>query len=489
MKKEKTKLPIIIFFIAIFLFLAFAISFTEFFCTDFIWNFQSIFKMHQGNLIYKDFNVIITPLFFYIGNLMFHLFGANLNVFQFYGIIIYFLKLVLLFCIFRSLKIKRFLSVLYTSLWLILELPYISNSANYNQLALLFCLIGILYYILNDTKKYYHFVQGILIFLVFFTKQTTGIYYAFGIVLFESIQSRFDKNFFQKQFIKFLTFLVCILTACCIFYIRGNFFNFINLCFGSILEFGSSNTIFIWSNLKQLFMILFILAFSIFVLTLKNIAINIKKQISFLLVFSLAMSFNMFPLVNPYHINMAMLFYYILFIYIINQLLINEIFTTNLHKKICIIICIFIFSFLFVQIGYSYFTEYINLERFNKNHPFYNIGISAENMKKLENMTNYIQTQIVQGIRVIILCYEAASYMIPLNINNGDFDLPYSGNLGYAGIQNMIEKISKMENTEFLIFTNEEDCFYQESREIREYILNHLEKKGELFKYSIYIKE
>ena len=137
----------------------------------------------------------------------------------------------------------------------------------------------------------------------------------------------------------------------------------------------------------------------------------------------------------------------------------------------------------------SYFTEYINLERFNKNHPFYNIGISAENMKKLENMTNYIQTQKEQGIRVIILSYEAASYMIPLNINNGDFDLPYSGNLGYAGIQNMIEKISKMENTEFLIFTNEEDCFYQESREIREYILNHLEKKGELFKYSIYIKE
>lgn len=100
---------------------------------------------------------------------------------------------------------------------------------------------------------------------------------------------------------------------------------------------------------------------------------------------------------------------------------------------------------------------------------------------------DYIKIKQVEGTKVIVLSYEAAAYMMPLKINNREFDLPLAGNFGYHGIQKTIEKISNMENTEVLIFTNEQDCFYQESKEIRDYVVNHLQKSGEILNYSIYI--
>lgn len=487
MKKLKSNLFVILFFFVVFLYTAIVTFSTEFTCSDEVWNFQNVYKMYNGGLIYRDNNVIITPLFFLIGNMLFHLLNANLFTFRIYGVMIYLIKFILIFLIFKNFKIKKFLSILYISIWLIIEQSYIPCSANYNQLALVGCLIGILCYIFKLGKKSYDFIQGFLIFFIFFTKQTTGIYYAFGIVLFELIENGFDKNFWIRQFTKLSTFLPCTIISCLILHFKGNFIDFINLCFGSLLEFGNSNFFIEWKNLKHILLIGFLTAFAIFCIKLKNIPNPIKINIKFLLCLALANTFNILPLPNEYHINMAMLFYYIMFIYIINSLLIGEIFTTKQHKIISTLISFVILFFLFIKVGYFYFTDYIYLERFEKTSPFYNSSIGSEDKEKISQITNYIQAKKSEGIQVIVLSYEAASFMVPLNINNGVFDLPNSGNFGYQGISKVIEQISTMQNTEFLIFTNEKDCFYQESKEIREYIMNNLEKKGEFLEYSIYI--
>ncbi len=490
MKKTNSNLPILLlFFTGIFLFFIFCIFTTEFNCADRIWNFQNIYKMHQGALIYTNNNVIITPLFFFLGNLLFHLFGANLFVYDVYGIIIYMAKFTLLFAIFKKLKQKTFLSTLYTSIWLILDSSYLANSANYNQLALVFSLIGIFCYLSSYPKKSYHLIQGFLLFLIFFTKQTTGIYYAFGILLFELICPESRQNFFQSQLLKLASFLPCTLFTCIILYWQGNFTDFINLCFGSILEFGTSNQIFSWSDIKYIFLLSFIIGFSTFVIKSENVSNSIKIHTKFLLCLSLGMTFNMYPLLNGYHINMAMFFYYITFIYIIDQLLISEIFTAKQHTTISLIISFGILLALFIRVGFAYFTNYIHLQHFDKNHPFYNTAIASENKEKINIITHYIKAKNATGTQVIVLSYEAASYMIPLNLNNNELDLATCGNLGYHGIQNIIQKISNMKHTEFLIFTEEDDCFYQESKEIRNYILTHLKKTDELLNYSIYINE
>ena len=47
---------------------------------DELWAFQNVYKIYNGFQIYEDANVICTPLFFFVGNFIFHILGANFFV-------------------------------------------------------------------------------------------------------------------------------------------------------------------------------------------------------------------------------------------------------------------------------------------------------------------------------------------------------------------------------------------------------------------------
>lgn len=489
MKKNKTNLYVILFFITVLGYFTFYLFTTQFECADETWNFQNIYKMYKGGLIYSDNNVIITPLFFVVGEWIFQLFGANLNIFRIYGVVIYFMKIFLLFLLFRKWKISPIFSITYLSLWLANETSYICNGANYNQLAIVFCLLGILWYFSHNGKRGYHALQGLMIFLIFFTKQNIGIYYAFGIVLFEGLENGVGKKFFQNQFAKLVSFLPCLLLSLGMMYVQGNLSDFWDLCFGSILEFGSNNHIFYWNNFLYIMIMGFLIGFSVYIIKLGNISQEIKTNAKFLLCLAIGLSFIMFPIINRYHLNMVILFYYLLFISIIDRIFVCEVLVNKSHQTIAIVICFCTMICLFAKVGYSYTTQYRKLEHFDKNHPFYNSRISQEKEERIDQMTDYIKTKQSEGTNVIVLSYEAVAYMLPLQINNREFDLPFMGNFGYRGVPKTIEKISNLKNMEILILTEEEDCFYQESNEIRAYIMNHLQKNGEILNYSIYINK
>ena len=65
--------------------------------------------------------------------------------------------------------------------------------------------------------------------------------------------------------------------------------------------------------------------------------------------------------------------------------------------------------------------------------------------------------------------------------------MPFVGNFGKNGESGVIENIKNLKSgTQILIFTNEEDMFWQESKTIRKYIIDNLNKIGELENYTIY---
>ncbi len=490
MKKNSANFWVVLLFIALFMLLFFNTLLTEFSASDEIWNFQNIYKMWSGGLIYQNNNVIVTPIFFLFGHLLFSIFGANVLIFRVYNTCIYFSKYVLIFLIFRKLKDKKIFCSLYTLLFFLLDFSFVKSGANYNTLAITFCLLGILWFLTHHEKKSYHFVQGLVIFLVFFSKQTTGIYYAFGVVLFELLEMGWCKKFFQNQGLKLCTFLPCLFISLAIFYQAGNLLAFWDLCFGSILEFGTSNHTFSYKNIFTFAFMTFTIIFSIFILRKQNILPkSSRKTIKFLLILAITLSFNMFPLANLYHMNMSLLFYLLLFLYLIDLLLIRELFTTKSQFYTIFLISFLIIYISFFKLGYLYFSNMITYENFDKNHPFYNAPISSETKQRMNVLTNYISKKATIGTKVVVLSYEAANFMVPLNLNNGTLDLPLQGNFGYHGIQKTIDKIADMKQTEFLIFTKDEDCFYQESKQIREYILNHFKKNGEILNYSIYINK
>ena len=87
---------------------------------------------------------------------------------------------------------------------------------------------------------------------------------------------------------------------------------------------------------------------------------------------------------------------------------------------------------------------------------------------------------------MIVLSSKAAFYMIPTGRSNGMMDLPFKGNLGQGGENGLIEKIKNTKNAEFLIEKDEENIEWQESKSVRKYIIDNMEKIGEIEEFEIY---
>ena len=147
----------------------------KFAITDELWNFSNIYKMYNGLIIYKDTNVIITPIFFVIGNCLFKLFGANYLVFRIYNILIYTILLWFIYILFKKMNMSKKASILgifYTFIYIYALIP---AGANYNILSMVFIVLGLIIQIDRKENFIKYFIQGIVIFMVFFTKQNIGI--------------------------------------------------------------------------------------------------------------------------------------------------------------------------------------------------------------------------------------------------------------------------------------------------------------------------
>ena len=161
--KNKFLLPIILVLLSIFLISIYMIPVEPY---DELWNFQNTYKMYNNYQIYSDANVIITPLFYIIGLGFFKLFGATLITFRYYNILIFSLYFVLLYMIFKKLKVSNHLNILFLIICFIQIYSVINGGANYNTLYINFIFLGILSYLYLSEKKYFSF--SILIFLYCF---------------------------------------------------------------------------------------------------------------------------------------------------------------------------------------------------------------------------------------------------------------------------------------------------------------------------------
>ena len=144
---------------------------------DNLWNFGNIYKLYTGELIYKDVNIIITPIFFLIGKLMLMLFEGTYFTFLLYGCIIMTILYMLVYKIFKMLDIKKSFSMLFTLIIMILSYGLLAHGMSYNTLGLVFTLLGIIYSIKNSKipSKYNSIIQALFIVLIFLTMQKLGV--------------------------------------------------------------------------------------------------------------------------------------------------------------------------------------------------------------------------------------------------------------------------------------------------------------------------
>ena len=227
----------ILLFVPIFLFS----FFTNIDAGDEIINFQSVIKMVNGNLIYRDFNVIVTPLFFIIGKGLLYLFGSNIFLFRIYNVFIFAFLFISIYLLLKKLKISKSLSIFTILVFLLFLSPYIKVGANYNILAIALYIFGIYIYKKENTIKNI-FLQSLAMFLIFFTKQNIGIYYVIAIILSNLFLDTKNLKENIKLTIKEISiFLIFVLISSIIMFAEGIFFDFINYAFLGMSEFTQGN--------------------------------------------------------------------------------------------------------------------------------------------------------------------------------------------------------------------------------------------------------
>ena len=325
-------------------------------------------------------------------------------------------------------------------------------------------------------------------FLAFFTKQNLGAYYALSIVVFELINKKTFVNFVINQLKKFSTFSICLIFSLFLFYLNGNLNDFINYCFGGIFDFGSSNIGF-YVDFYIIVILVSTLITYFYITFSKNLSIPLenKKNLNLFACISIGTTFSVFPIFNTAHFLFILPLYLLLLFYFLDFAILEDCFNTQKSSLILFAISSFIVIFMLIRLYATCISETNNYQIItDASSPFYLMRVSSENFEKIPKMVNYIKEKNNNKKNVIIISSDSCLTMIPLKQNNNAFDLAFKGNLGYNGENNLIKKIKSLKNTEFLIYTNKEDCFWQESETIREFITKNLTKTCEILNYSIY---
>lgn len=465
------------------------IFFTEIEASDELWNFQNVLKMINGFTIYKDANVIITPIFFYLGFAFLKIFGTTILAFRVYNLLINLFIFFMIYKIFNTLKISKHISSLFITLIFIQILSIITSGANYSSLAVSFVLIGINLYL---NKNYNSFLHGFIMFLVFFTKQNIGVLYILAVIVCDLYINKFSKKFIINLLKKLIIFASLSLLILFPLYINNTLKDFINYAFGGLFEFGEKNINF---SITPYLIILTFLPFIIYFIilkqknkTLKNIITdNIFQNATILIIFTFFMSFILYPIANTAHLLFVIPIHFIFIFYILDVIMLEDFFGDNQFIKpikwinillLLSIVIRIVFHYIFIAPNHSFITE--------KTSHYYGVMINNKTIEKTDTLKEYIVSKNNEGIDVIITSCDSAFPMIELNQSHGVYDLLFNGNLGYNGKEKIKKDILNRKNTEFLVVTNENELSYQESPEIRNFIIQNLNFEGYIENYSIY---
>lgn len=391
---------------------------------DEVWSYGFSYNIANNLIPYKDFNMVITPLYPILGSIFMILFGKNIVIYHIFNTII---STIIFYYIKKSYPKNYY--IVYSLL-----LPFCMP--NYNLLCLLFLFI----LIDKDNKKTNDYLIGIILGLAFLTKQNIGIYLC--------IASLFTKNIkvILKRIIGFIIPNIILL----IYLLYNNTLSeFIDYTILGIGSFAKENTVI---HPRCLIITLIGLIYSIY----KYVKTKDIKYIYLICFQGMA-----YPLVDPYHVVIP-------FIPVLGDFLNN----LNLNKKMIfstfIIFLITIFSlniYEYTKGDYTYPNASNNF-RYRK--------INNQVCKEMNTVVEYLKT--IDGNIYIIDMY---AYFLKLEMNMpiNKYDLLNNGNLGKDGeirIINEIEETCKSEKCTFLL--NEKEIgnkISQYNKDILLYVINN----------------
>lgn len=458
---------------------------------DELWTFANTYKLYNGISLYNENNIIVTPLFFWIGNLIFKVLGATFFTYRIYNIILTFSLYAVVYRILKTCKIKKEIAIIITIALMFMLFVINKVGADYTVLALIYFYIGVLNLLKNIDKKANIIFQGIILFAIFMTKQNVAVYY--GIALFAYLLSKPQK--IKNILLLGMTTIIPVILFLGYEFAIGEFYNFINYTVLGIKEFAQNNIIVEDKLYTQTGIAIQISAILIGSIQIRDDKIKNKKDeiLKILFIFSVANIMLGYPIFNLYHVSTGIIIPIIMIIYLVYNYVSNAQISEKLKNKLNIsitnIIAIITIALVILAAKFLYKShELLNSSKFSKEDPFFG-GVITKEEPEYDEVINFIKQKEEDGEKVIIFDIRANLYMVPLKKNNQNYDLPMLGNWGKNGENVVLEDIKNKQNTYFLTYEETRRITTQESKKIKEYMKENFINKGTIGKYNIYYKE
>lgn len=408
---------------------------------DELFNYGFAKNILDGLVPYKDFNMIITPLFSYLLSIPLAIFGKKL--------IIYHIVIALIITSITYLAFKRIGKQALIIYILLLIYPY----TGYNM----FCLL--LFFLLLDIqdKKYSTVIETILISMMIFTKQTLGL------LLIPSII--FSKN--RKK-----TILIYLISGCLFLLyliINNNLYSFMDYCILGMFDFTDKNA----TSINGMFL----LEIVILLILIYRVIKTKRKDIFFCLMFQIIA----FPIIDYVHFMIS----FIPVVYLFLKVFWNSNYVFFLGTVTTVSFFIMLNVLIMLQNdNYLYLTHY-KVNNFMKGRVTYRLTSDyVFHVKKyLDEYPDY---------NPYILGH--FSYLIKLNNNLpiNKYDIINNGNMGYHGAQKYLNEIDTYckENRCIFILNDVESIIsktIQTNRAILVYVQRNYNKVYRSNTFSVYI--
>ena len=404
---------------------------------DLIWNYGFSYNIASGLTMYKDFNMVITPLYPALCGLFMRLFGNNFISFN----------------IINTLLISSMYYYIYkkyskTFLPSFVLLSFIIRPS-YNFLVMFLLLI------LLNIKEDNDYLIGFLLGLVVLTKQS------FLLLIIPSII--YIKK--PKKIIKrIIGFMIPVLITLIYMISTSSLYSFINYTFLGLFSFGSKNSFF---NVGTVIIIALVIYLFTYYLKHKDVKV----------LYLIAYQIMAYPIFNVMHV----LFSIIPVIIYLSSKLVEEM---SIKKRInweyakyinYMMMILLICPVLSIALQYRVkelskgvgILEYKNIDN-----------------KYLDNM-KLIEKEIPSLDNTYFIMYDAYFYKYLLNKKIGSYDLLLNGNLGYKGEESVIEYFNSLDKDIYFLLNKEYEGG-QLSKEIDSYIRNNYVKVKTFSSFVLY---
>ena len=442
--KMKVNYKKIILFIVLFIVFFVCHYYLNPFSNDELWNYGFAYNIKNGMMPYRDFNMVITPLYSYLLASLILIFKNSFSIMIALNSII----VSIIECILIDKNGKK--GLLFFPL--LLYMSY--NCYNILSLALFMIFLNIV-----ESKKKNEYLTGFIVSLMLLTKQTIG-----GLIFIASfILSKNKKEYiigFSPLCIIFLTYL----------FFTNSLYNFFDYCLFGMFDFTSGN---FSSGIHYPALILYIILFIIMFRSLIKSKIN-NYKILYIILFQIMA----FPLLDFQHISISIL-------PVLSYFFENKS-TGKIAKEIELIaITFFLVTGFIANISIPDVKKYYNKESFlNQMYIAFDMDKFVYNLKK-EIEINYANYKVYHLYR------DAYLYKLEVNERINKFDLNNKGNMGYNGENKWIKEIDNdCKNTKCLIILDHyKNINSQISMKLNNHIINKYTFKKTIESYDLYINE